>query len=813
MGNPVQIMTIALFVFSGATSLVYQVTWMRVLSLFFGSDVYAAAITVSVFMGGLSLGSWIVGRIGDNLRHPFAAYGFCEIGIAFLALAFPYLLNGFEDTYREIYRAHFETRPALYHGFRLLVVAAAILPPTILMGATLPLIVRQFAGQPDVLGLRVGTFYAVNTMGALIGTIGAGFILIPMLGVAVTTYTAIIANFIIGIVAFGLAFAVTPPDAGGSSLSPEPGIRSTKGDQNWRIIVVIALSGIAALALEVVWMRVLVQSFGATVHAFAIMLASFLFGIFYGSARAGHKVDKISDPTRLLFRIEVWLAVAVAALALVTYVIPGLFGNLLWILTAATGGEFATVSTLMQFGVAFLLIVGPTSLLGATIPVAIKAYSDDIEKRARDTGLIYAANTAGAVAGALIAGFVLLPNLGVRASLIAISLVFLTSALLLPRQGAAWRQPRFLGMVAFIPVSALVLFLLPRQTVVNYNMQRTTTPEILYHGEGGAHTVDIVRSGQGHTIMMVNGNIEADTTFIQRRHFLLKGHLPLLLHAEPSDVAIIGLGLGITLAAIARHPTVSNIQLVELSPEMVRAHRLNPDITGDVLSDPKVRLRIDDGRNFMTMSSKKFDMITADPIHPRITGVGYLYTSEYYNVLKERLRAGGIVTQWMPLYSVSKRSFDVALRTFFSVMPNASFWYVRGHGLLISTADEFRVDYANLADRFNHPAVRDDMGSIGIKRPEELLGHLLMDSEHIRKYLSESGDSLMNTDDNAYLEYHTPFEFLEKTESIVEALLPHAGWNIEKILVNAGPGVRDRVSAARSQRRARILPELSEPIH
>lgn len=343
-------------------------------------------------------------------------------------------------------------------------------------------------------------------------------------------------------------------------------------------------------------------------------------------------------------------------------------------------------------------------------------------------------------------------------------------------------------------------------------MQRTTQPEVLFHGEGVTQTVDIVRSDRGHTIMMVNGNIEADTTFLQRRHFILKGHLPLLLHPDPRRVAIVGLGLGITLGATARNPAVDVIRLIELSPEMVRAHRLNPQIAGDILVNPKVHLRIDDGRNFMTVSDESFDMITADPIHPRISGVGFLYTREYYEAIKARLRPGGIVTQWMPMYRISKRSFDVAFRTFFSVFPNASFWYVRGHGLLVATLDEFSINYADLKARFGHPIVRKDLASIGIDSPEALLGHMLMDSKSIAAYLESAEDGPLNTDDNAYLEYQVPFEFLEKTDDIVAALVPKAGWDVDSLLRNADSRARARVNRSFVDRLERILPELSEPI-
>ncbi len=804
-----------IFLLSGATSLVYQVAWMRLLSLFFGSDVYAAAITLSAFMGGLSLGSWLAGRFGDRVRRPLVLYGFLEFGIAAFAFVFPHLLAGFEDSYQSIYRSRFEAFPWMYNGFRLFVAALTMLLPTALMGATLPLMIRQFAGLAPELGKWVGFFYSVNTVGAFIGTLVAGFVLIPALGVSSTVLLAVLVNLTIGVGAIVMAFGLGVVDTSARERGLSRPIPI--GGERRAVVLAMAISGMAALALEVVWMRILVQSFSATVYGFSIMLACFLFGIFYGSHKAAAIIDKHADPLRLLVTLELWLGGTVILLGIFTYLVPSLFGILVWGLTGVTGGAFGVSSIVAQFVVASLLIFGPTLMLGATFPVAVKIYTHDIDVRAQGTGNIYAANTAGAVLGALVGGFLLLPMIGARNSLIVIGAGFVLAAGILassrrPQPVRILSQPKLVSALVVALVSTVAILLLPRQTVVNFNLQSSTSPDVLYHGEGVAHTVDLVRTVDGNTVMMINGNIEADTTMVQRRHFILKGHLPLLLHPNPADVAVVGLGLGITLAATERHPTVRNIRLVELSPQMVKAHSYITDVTGNVLRSPKINLRIDDGRNFMAMTEERFDMITADPVHPRITGVGYLYTREYYQDIRKRLRPGGVVTQWMPMYRISKESFDVAFRTFVSVFPNASFWYVRGHGLFVATMDDFAIDYENLAARFRRVEVRADLASIGIDSPEQLLGHLLMDANHIRGYLAQQDSDQLNTDDNAYLEYRTPFEFIERTESIVAELIPFSGWNVRGLLRNAPAGVAEAVQAQFDRRLAEILPELRKPI-
>jgi spermidine synthase len=358
---------------------------------------------------------------------------------------------------------------------------------------------------------------------------------------------------------------------------------------------------------------------------------------------------------------------------------------------------------------------------------------------------------------------------------------------------------------------ALYVHWQPKQIIANYHMQRSETPDVIYHGEGIAHTVDIVEGPDKNTVMMVDGNIEADTTYLQRRHFVLKGHLPLLLHRNPKTALVVGLGLGITLSNTLRYPTLDNVQVVELSPEMAEAQSYLKTINDDVLSNPKLSLRIDDARNYLSLEDKKFDMITADPIHPRISGVGYLYTSEYYRAIESHLNDGGVICQWMPMYKISARSFRVAFRTFAQVFPNSSFWYVRGHGLFVGHSDNGPVDYAEVVRSFNDPTVKQDLNSIGIDSPNELFGHMLMCPRQIRNYLKRTLETTLNTDDNAWLEHQTPSEFLNRTDEILDDLLTSASFD-RSYLKNVSEANLREIENAWAGRKSKLLSELKEPI-
>lgn len=801
-----------IFFFSGATSLVYQVAWMRKLSLFFGSDVYSAAVTLAAFMGGLCIGSWLSGKLARSLSRPLFAYCAVEAAVAIYAIAFSAILHLFDPLLTSVYRDSFVSQPWIYQLLRAVVAFAALLTPTALMGATLPLVVQHFAVTDRILGRRLGHFYAMNTMGAFAGTLIAGFALLPLFGIWRSIALAAGVNFAIACAAVALAKRSAPV-----ATEPPSFTHAAKQSRRSLAIVAIGISGFSALALEVVWMRILVLSFSATVYAFSIMLACFLAGIFIGSEREAGRVDGLKRPAERLVRIELALCAYVALLGVLTYVVPAFFGTLLWGLTAVTGGSFGASSVVAQFIAAAILIIWPTIWLGAAFPLTIKVYSNDIRLRAVDTGIVYSANTFGALAGALGAGFVLIPLLGARDSLFAISALFLLAAIVLnplaERPAEAHDRPlRVAATVAAILLAIAGVFL-PRQILANFNMQQNTNPDVIYRGEGVAHTVDIIRTPANNTLMMVDGNVEADTTLIQRRHFILKAHLPLLLNRDPKDVAVVGLGLGITLAATARNPAVDRIRVVELSPEMVEAQRHLRSLTDNVLDNPKVRLLIDDGRNFLNRSTEQFDMITADPIHPRVTGVGYLYTTEYYKAVQAHLKPGGYILQWMPMYAISRKSFDVAFRTFVSVFPHASFWYVRSHGLFVAGLDPLTIDFATVSARFKDPAVRQDFASIGIQSPHQLLGHLLMDEQHIARYLQAASalGSAINTDDNSYLEYATPFEFLQRTKPIVQALMPFAGFDRTRI-VGASAADLAEIDRLYVSRQSELVDELDRPV-
>jgi spermidine synthase len=794
---------------------------MRHLALFFGSDVFSAAIGLSAFMGGLSLGSYIAENVVDRIKNPLLYYGIIEIIIGLYAFFFNDFLFNFKPFLKDIYQEFFLSSPALYQGVRIFTAASALILPTALMGATLPLIVKGFVKTDSELGRYAGFFYSINTFGALIGTLIAAFFLLPVFGVSLTTKIGVVINIMVGVLAIIATQSIQLGRlASGNEETIQPkenGFYHYDEESSRMALLAIFFSGLAALALEVVLTRILALSFSTTVYSFPIMLSCFLFGIFFGSNRASKTIDSQPDLVQYFGLIEILIALAVMSIGLLTYLAPGVFGKFLWLMVGIFQSTFGIASVISKFVVSALLIIFPAILLGATFPIAVKICTPHAKAAGFGTGRVYAANTAGSILGSLLAGFILIPYFGSRFSFIVISCIFLAIGMFLLFKGSgkfssinARRQAIHLGVATL--VVGVGIFFLPRQTVLNYNLQSTTQPELIYHGEGTAHSIDIVRSKKENIIMMVDGNIEADTSYVQRRHFILKGHLPIILRSDPSDVAVVGLGLGITLTATEKNPESQSISLIELNPEMVEAHEYLKDVTGDILKKQKISLRIDDGRNFFSMTDQKFDIITADPIHPRISGVGYLFTKEYYQSIKNKLRRGGVICQWMPMYRISKKSFDVAFRTFSEVFENSSFWYVRGHGLFVASLDEFQIDYPQIRRQMNSSIVAKDLNSIGIHNENEFLAHMLMGPNQIKTYLDSLEDTTINTDNNAYLEYQTPSEFMKKTKDIVEELLPWAGFD-PHIIQNISDADRIELEKAWEKRKKRVLPELEESLN
>jgi len=809
-GSPLLFLVTGVFFLSGSAGLVYQVLWMRSLGLFFGSDMYGVSIILSTFMGGLALGSWLGGLLAERTPRPLLWYGMAELGIGCIALPFAAILAALDPMLRSSYTAS----PQVYEAVRVLLASGTLLIPTTLMGATLPLIMKHFVRSRSVLGEMGAYFYAVNTLGALIGTLAAGFVLLPRLGMARTTWCAASINLAIGglFLVLGSRSPIPAAASGESSgaLDPIPGMEASARLRIARIaLIAFGLSGFCSFALEVVWTRILLISFSATVYSFAATLSCFLFGIFLGTRMISRIVDEHPSPIALFAKLELGVAASLGALGLLLHAVPGIFGRLLTAVATMLPGAQEHALVIATLLASFPLLVVPATLLGATFPVALRIYTTNVARVGSRTGNLYASNTLGAVLGSLAGGLLLLPNLGAMASLALVTILFLCigTGLALTRDSSGERvlPPSRLGVTALATLACVAIaVMIPYRVTLNFNQKILDDAELLYHADGVQNTIDVVRSPSGATSLIIGGNVEADNGYRQRRHFVLKGHLPLLFQEEPRSVLVVGLGMGITLQATANHPGLERIEVVELSPDILAAQAYLGEVNGRVVENPLVTVRIGDGRLFMKMTQDHFDMVTADPIHPKISRVAYLYTKEYYESIRERLNEGGTVCQWMPIYQISPLRLRSAVKSFVEVFPHATLWYVEGHLLFVAKLDSPMIDYELLVRKFQDPTVRADLASIDIHSPEELLSHLMMGPEQIRAYIGDPGKVPTNTDDYPYLEYFVPGDLFHSSLDNVRELSQHLA-NPSDIVRNMPPDASAKLAALSEERKRSIL--------
>jgi spermidine synthase len=715
---------------SGASALIYQVLWLRVLALVFGVTVYAATAVLASFMAGLSLGSALAGRVADRTSSPLRLFGVVEVGIGVLAFATQGLFAAATPIYVHL-QQWLPDGFLVQTGLRFLGSLLVLLGPTTLMGMTLPLVLKAAVGPGTHSGRPVSVLYATNTAGALAGALTAGFYLIGALGVASSFRLAAAINLLVGIAACLLS--ATDTTAGLRSQSPRDDLATT-ADGFARLprsaLAVFTLSGFAALALEIVWFRVLVYFVPATTYAFSTMLGAVLIGLTAGSFAATPLVAR-SD--RLLWRLA-WLqfgtalAVPLAAIGLAT----------------AYGAGWHTTA---DVHVSVLLAFPPAFLMGLSYPIGLQAWAGrgpgGVGLDGTKIGHLNAANLLGGILGAIAGGFVVLPMLGTRAGLAVLSAVFLVSFFLLLRESRHTRWQRaVIGL-------ACVMFLLAARAIPDMHevasARRYPAGERLFWWQEGAQTTAAVRvRPRGTRLLYLNGLHQAsDIPDMVQLHRLI-GHLPMVLHPNPKRAIVIGLGGGATPGAVSQHDTT--IDLVELSPSVVEAAAWFAHINYDVVKQPNVRLRIDDGRNFLLSVSDPYDVVTADLIQPEHAGAGNLYSREYFALVRGALAPGGLVLQWIG--HRPEVEYHLILRTFLDVFPHTTLW-ANGQ-LLVGALEPLVLHRGPFERKLQRSETRQALEAVGLDSFDRLLALYVAGPDELRGF---AGGGALLTDDQPLVEY------------------------------------------------------------
>lgn len=740
-----------LFFVSGACGLIYEVLWLRSFTAAFGVTVYATSVVLAAFMGGLALGSACGGRLVERRGSPLVVYGLLELGIGCYALLMPVILGLLPVLYQTLFQGWLE-HPGRMLAVRFLTSLLVLLVPTTLMGATLPVLCKLLAPEDALVGRQTAWLYAANTSGGVCGTLLAGFALLPALGVLQTTFVAASANLAVGALSLLLAYSqrrasgpgTMVPAAIRDPLGPSPAAapRRQRG-----VLPLIAISGFAALAYEVVWTRILALITFNTVQAFTAMLATFLVGIALGGALYPRLLDRQRRPWA-------WFAGLQLGIGAYALVIPLLFGTLAtyfyrYQLEGAAHGATTQGFLARQFLLAGLVMLPPTLLMGASLPLACRIYATGTGRRASAAGDVYSSNTLGAIAGSAFTGLIFVPVLGLKGALL-LAVALNATAALAATWFAAPRPGRRAWSVAGVVPVALLLVAFHGQVDVTFTNVVRQDREILFHDEDVTGVVEVYEKDSYRYLAInrlhIEGSNRPQAVYLQRK----QGYLPLLLHEDPRSVLEIGVGSGIGFTPVALDDRVERAEVVEISPGVVRAVSYFSKENHDVLAHPKVHVHIEDGRNYLLLTPNKYDLIILGLFTTYQSHVGYLFTQELYRLCRNRLRPGGMLWQWIALSELPLENLKVIISTLRSVYRHVYVWEKGAYVALLGADRPLVVDLARLRQRLARTCHADDLAHHELDDAYAFLTTFVMGPDRVPEFTEGAP---LNTEDRLYIEF------------------------------------------------------------
>jgi spermidine synthase len=756
-------MLVLLLAGSGCAALIYEIVWSQLLQVVIGSSGVSLGLLLATYMGGLCAGSILLPRYVPSHIHPLKVYALLEFGIGALGLlalvAVPLVARLYAATAPDAMAAGL-----IGLILRGVIAGACVIPPTMLMGGTFPAIARWLETSPEGVSW-MGLLYSANIAGAVVGSLTSGFYLLRVYDMATATYVAAAINLAAGIGAIVLASQMDYRK-GRETVAPA---RPARVKRVAFVYLAIGISGLAALGAEVVWTRLLSLLLGGTVYTFSIILAVFLLGLWFGSSAGAFVGRRTTHPPLALAACQVLLVLTIgwSAYAL-AYSLP------YWPVD-----PWLSLHPYFNFQldlVRCVFAIFPATIFwGASFPLALAAAAEPGGDPAKLSGTIYAANTAGSIAGALVFSLVLIPDIGTRASqqiLIAMSAAGGIAAAFSAMSKKAVSNAAVAVAVTAIVLSASLIFSVQDVPweVIAYGRRIAPTlratdlyPEgnatrVLFRGEGINSSVIIAERG-GLREFYVSGKAEASSAPADMRLERMMGHIPALLHPNPRSVLVVGFGAGITAGSFVPYPEVQSVIICELE-------RLIPPASTEffgpqnysVMHEPRTRIVYDDARHFIFTTRQKFDLITTDPIHPWVKGTSTLYSKEYYELVKAHLNPGGIVAQWLPIYDSDRDTVKSEFATFFDVFPNGTIWsnYTPnsgGYDLVLIGGNTGPIDVDSIQQRLDRPdysKVLASISEVGFHSAVETLATYAGRASDLRSYLA---DAQINDDMNLRLQY------------------------------------------------------------
>jgi predicted membrane-bound spermidine synthase/tetratricopeptide (TPR) repeat protein len=706
------------------------------LTLTFGHTVYSASIVLCAFMAGLGLGAYLWGHWADTVKDPLLVYGKIEILIALLGTIISFVIANFGPFYSWL-NVFIPEVPFAQNLVKAILAFFMVMLPAMLMGATLPIVSKYYVVEDEKIGTQIGLLYSINTLGAALGCLLTGYLLIPQLGVLQAVLFGACLNLLVGLGAVRVYEEANPEEKIDYKLPwPKfPKFVVEADDKTW--LAVSFLSGFTALAFQVLWTRLLVFSISSTVYAFSMMLAVFLLGIVIGSFLV-ITILKLFSATRTI------LAVLQAGVGI--YAISSLF--MIEDIMSAPWNSYNLQNPVAAFITYFkdssALILIPTILLGMCFPILTKNLAKKKDKVGSGAGQIYAVNTLGAILGSFIAGFILLPMLGSQKSIAVIASLNLLCAVFLFSTGdrlqPVIKKPLFtIGAVLIIALN----FFIPKDLIDSFFMRdssgRQDVTKLIYFDEGLTDTVAIFKDKFGildpeAKRLITNGISMSASNMTATKYMKMLAHVPIILRDNPKDVLVICFGTGQTVGAAGIHPEVEKIDAVELSPGVINSGKVFAKENHNALENPKINIVFQDGRNHLLMTGKSYDVITAEPPPPRTAFTVNLYTREYYELAKKRIKPGGIVAQWIPLHSQSAEEVKRHFKTFRDVFPHSIAWMSVAKEILIIGSDQpIEIDFEKVKNRLANPKLETAFKELEIDNPYAFLSSIWMFEDGIDK--------------------------------------------------------------------------------
>ncbi len=773
--SPSTILLVGLcFILSGATGLIYEVLWARMLGLVFGATTLAVSTVLAAFMGGLAFGSALAGKLAHRIKKPLGVYGLMEILIALYALLVPLLFRLIDHVYVLIWQ---QLHPGYFTFslWRFFLSGVVLLVPTTLMGATLPVLAVALMRSSGRDSNSVTRLYACNLAGAILGTLAAGFVLLPALGVRTTIAVAAALNVVVGVIAILLQRGTKSETVSVQQPEPAPFVSEVDRGRFWFFAALV--SGFVTIGTQVTWTRVLTMIIGSSTYAFSIVVALFLIGLALGAWIVARK-DRSPRLRSTILVVEVLTALSLLLSLFVLNQIPALLINLGLRLQIASWGALLALQILC----ATLLILVPAVLMGMVMPLVLVWAGSEGKNAVARVGRSYAINTIGAIAGAFLTGFILIPKASTRFTLLfaATCCLIVAGMAYRPVSGAgdpALKRSLAIGLTF---VFIIVLFVVaPRMNLADLSIgaydslvrvlaqtregvkaeDSTAGPnvhELLMYQEGPTATVS-VRRDQETVSMAINGRTNASDSIYDMPTQVMLGQLPLLIAPRIDNGLIIGYATGVTVGAMLQSP-IQSVTCVELEPGTVAGSEFFNHINNRPLDDPRTSLIIDDARTFLRVTPNRYDIIVSEPSHPWVPGVANLFTQEFFELGSQRLKDDGIWVQWVQIYQLSTESLRSVLATYHKVFSHVLVFRVGGLNkgkdlLLIGSNRPMNLD--RLAERLTDERITAELARVELKSEADVRGWFVCDESKLGPAVA---GAKINTDDNMHIEMTVPRE-------------------------------------------------------